>query len=429
MRPWNQPTTRPEARSSAVRPRGEFRIARAGALEHGLDLLVGEGGAEQGAALGVLDAVGRPRPAQELVPGEERGPQRSSGVARGRLDPEPVEDLLPQDAAVAHAVQGDASGQAEVLEAGLAPDVPRHPEHDLLRGFLDRGRQVHVALGRGGLGRAGRAAEQVMEAGVRHGQARAVVEEAHVRAEGAVLAQVHQALEDELREARLAVRGQAHDLVLARVDLEAGVVGESRVEQPEGVGEAHLAEERDGVAPPDPEGGRRPFPDAVHGQDGGLLERRGEEGGGGMGFVVLGEEELPVVAQLAADLALGPELAPQPEGHGLGEGGEARRGVGEVGLQDPLELQPGLVVEDDPVEVRGAQARLAQAVVDRVEGEGGVMLLAGEALLLRGGDDRAVAQQRRGGVVVVGGEPQDVHLSRRRPGSDRAGGGSAPGGA
>ncbi len=45
------------------------------------------------------------------------------------------------------------------------------------------------------------------------------------------------------------------------------------------------------VAAADAEAGRGPFADAVEGQDGRLLEGRGEEGAGRVRLVVLGEDD------------------------------------------------------------------------------------------------------------------------------------------
>jgi hypothetical protein len=58
--------------------------------------------------------------------------------------------------------------------------------------------------------------------------------------EGAVLAQVDQLLEDRICVLRVAVGGGPHHLVLGGVHLEAEVVGEGAVEQPERVREADV---------------------------------------------------------------------------------------------------------------------------------------------------------------------------------------------
>ncbi len=96
-----------------------------------------------------------------------------------------------------------------------------------------------------------------------------------------------------------------------------------------------------------------------------------------MGLVVLGEDE-PLLVGSAEGLRHRPrqeQLLADPERQGLAERAEARRGVGEVGFQEPLELEQGLVVEADPVEVGGGQAGLGQAVVDGLRGEGGSCFL------------------------------------------------------
>ena len=124
-----------------------------------------------------------------------------------------------------------------------------------------------------------------------HRQPLAVVEVRHVHAERAVVLQVDQVLEDQVGVLRLAVGGQAHELVFAGVDLEAGVVGEGRVEQAERVREPELVRQLDPVAPADAEAGGRPLADAVEREDRRLLERRREERAGGVRLVVLGEDE------------------------------------------------------------------------------------------------------------------------------------------
>ena len=214
---------------------------------------------------------------------------------------------------------------------------------------------------------------------------------------------------DDVGVARLAVRGETHQLVLTRVHLEAGEVGEGRVQQAQGVREAHLSDQANPVAAPHAVAGGGPFAHAVQRQDRGLLERRRKEGARGMRLVVLGEDEPPGVraAQTAPQLARQIQLLAQPQRHRLEERPKPLRRVGEVGLEQALELQERLVVEADVVQLLGGHARLAQAVGDGLGGEVVVVLLAGEALFLRRGDDRAVDQQGRGGVVVERRDPQN----------------------
>ena len=225
-------------------------------------------------------------------------------VAGGRLNPQLVERALAQNPPVGHAVERDAAGQAEFLHPRLGVDVPGHPQHDLLGDGLDRGGEVHVALGQQRLGLARRTAEEPVELLRGHRQSLAVIEVRHVHAERAVVLQVDQLFEDQVDVPRLAVRGQAHQLVFARVDLEAAVVGEGRVEHARRVRKVELVREVDAVARAAAVAGRGPFADAVDGEDRRLFEGRGEESAGRVRFVVLGEDEpLAVgVPQAAANL-------------------------------------------------------------------------------------------------------------------------------
>ena len=173
---------------------------------------------------------------------------RAAGIAGRRLHPDAVEQVLAQQLAVGDAVQRHAAGQADVLRAGLLAHRARQPDHDLLGDGLHRRREIHVMLGQKLLGLARLAAEQLAELLVRHAQAGAVVEVLLVEAEGAVLLEVDDLVEDQVLELRLAIGRQAHDLVLAGVDLEAGVVGERRIEQPERVREVDLLQHLELVA-------------------------------------------------------------------------------------------------------------------------------------------------------------------------------------
>ncbi len=167
---------------------------------------------------------------------------------------------------------------------------------------------------------------------------------------------------------------------------------------------AELLEELDPVAAAARDARRRPLADAVEGEDRRLLEGRGEEGAGRVGLVVLGEDvaALVVAAEAAVELARRVELLLQPERQPHQEQLEAARRVGEVGLEQAVELQERLVVEGDVVEVTRRDAGFVEAVAHRVRGKVVVVLLAGEALLLRGRDDRPVAHQAGRAVVIEG---------------------------
>ena len=95
-----------------------------------------------------------------------------------------------------------------------------------------------------------------------------------------------------------------------------------------------------------------PLPHAVHGENHRLLEGGGEERAGRMALMMLGEEEpmAPVdapgqLAQFLDEQALLEELLAAPKRHGHAERAEAGGGEGHVRLEQPLELEEGLVVE------------------------------------------------------------------------------------
>ena len=221
---------------------------------------------------------------------------------------------------------------------------------------------------------------------------------------------------DQLGVFRLAVGREPHHLVFAGVDLEAQVVGEGRVEQAERMREMDLAVDVDRIAVAQAGRGRRPFADAVHGEDRRGLEGRGIEGAGGVRLVMLGEHQLAgdvdaghVARQVVAQHLALEELLARPHGEGGGKGAKAARGERQVGLEQALELQERLVVEDDVVDVLQRDPAGLQAVFDRLGGEGRIVADAREALLLRGGHDLALLHQRRGAVVIEGGDAEDVH--------------------
>ena len=89
-----------------------------------------------------------------------------------------------------------------------------------------------------------------------------------------------------LAEARLSVRGQAHDLPLAAVDLEAQVGRDRAVEEPQRVREADVLVEAYLRALAHADRERGPFSGPVHSHDDRAVERRGQEGAGRVRVVV-----------------------------------------------------------------------------------------------------------------------------------------------
>src|SRR5262245_5020674 len=103
---------------------------------------------------------------------------------------------------------------------------------------------------------------------------------------------VDEMVAQELRVFGLSIGSKPHDLVLARIDLEPEIVGESRVQEAERMREVNLAMdvERLALAQSDRSGG--PFADAVHGENRGTLEWRRIERTCRVRLVVLCEDQL-----------------------------------------------------------------------------------------------------------------------------------------
>ena len=380
------------------------------------NLVVGVLGAEVGASHAIHMAVELARLAHEAVIGGIGRAHRAAGITGRRLHPDVVEDVLAQQLAVGDAVQRHAAGQADVPGAGFLADRAAETKHDLLGDGLDRRREIHVDLRQLFLGCAALDAEHIGELVVRHAEASAIVEVGLVEAEGAVLLEVDDLVEDQVLEPRLAVGREAHDLVFTRVDLEAGVVGKGRIEQSQRMREVQLFQHLEAVALAVAQRRGRPLADAIHGQDGGFLERRGKERRGGMALVMLAEQQalLPVEVRLpalhlVAQQGLLEELLLQPQRHGHAEGIEAARGVGEVGLEQAFELQERLVVEGDVVDVGQLDAGTIEAELHGILRKARIVLLAGEALLLGGAHQMAILDQRRRAVVIEGRDAQHPH--------------------
>ena len=256
-------------------------------------------------------------------------------------------------------------------------DVTGHPQENRLRHHLDRGGQVHLSLGERAFRRPRRPFKKSVELARGHRQPLGIVEIGLVHPERAVVLQVDQVIEDELREPRVAIGGQAHQLVFAAVDPEAAIIGHGRVEQAERVREAELMRQVDRGPSSDAKAGGGPLADAVDGQDGGLLERRRVEGAGGVGLVVLGEEEpLPVGSPEGfRHRPREEQLFSDPERQRLDERREPGGRVGQIRLEEPFKLEQGLVVEADPVQVGGGEASLGQATGDGFRRERGSCFL------------------------------------------------------
>ena len=135
-----------------------------------------------------------------------------------------------------------------------------------------------------------------------------------------------------------------------------------------------------------------------------------------MALVVLGEEQplLPVELrrehrELSGEQALLKELLFEPERQRHPERPKAARSELQVGLEQALELQKGLVVEGDVVDVAQADSRFGEAILDGAPWIAAVVLLAAEPLLLGRRHDTAVLDESGRAVVVERRDAEDPH--------------------
>ncbi len=180
----------------------------------------------------------------------------------------------------------------------------------------------------------------------------------------------------------LAIWRHSHDLVLALVHLKAEKGRKGAIEQADRVGEPHLRRQSDLVTLPDSPGCRRPLADPIDGQDRRLLEGGAEERAGGVGEVMLNEQDLPFGdPQLLPDQRLDPELLMEPGDHRLTEDLVGLRARLQDAHYQPLELQKRLLIEHGVLDLRGGDAGLCQAEIDSPVWKAVVVLAPGEPLL------------------------------------------------
>jgi len=100
-----------------------------------------------------------------------------------------------------------------------------------------------------------------------------------------------------------------------------------------------------------------------------------------VGEVVLAVEDGACVVELPLEQLVEAKLGGKPGRHSTYELGEGLRKGRHVADEHALEFHERLVVEGHRVDVGGGDSRFFQAVVDRLDREVGVVLLAREELL------------------------------------------------
>ena len=88
---------------------------------------------------------------------------------------------------------------------------------------------------------------------------------------------------------------------------------------------------------------------------------------------------------------------------------EPARSDGEIGLEQSLELQKGLLVEDDRIKLRKAVLPSLKQYSTAFFGNDGVVLAPREPLLLGRGHHPPIDHQGSGAVVIVGRNTEDTH--------------------
>jgi len=210
---------------------------------------------------------------------------------------------------------------------------------------------------------------------------------------------------DLLEEARLAVSGESHHFVLVAILGESEELGEGGVEEAEGVREADGAAHVDVIAAADDPHDAAEVAEAIDGDDGGLIERRTEEGAGEVGAVMLDEMDFGMAIGEAGGEEVGGDAGNADGVAGAGggarpvlrAGGDAEELVGEVGTRV---ARDGDMVGDSAVE----------ASAGGEEGEAGPVFGAVEALFFEGGEEGAVGEEGGGGVAVEGVKAENFHL-------------------
>ena len=216
--------------------------------------------------------------------------------------------------------------------------------------------------------------------------------------------------QDRARVLRLAVGRQAHHLVFAGIDLEAGVIGEGRIEQAERMREVDLLQRSRACCPgparatSSPIRRRRPCVRTA-------ASSKGEGKNADAAWLrwcsansrrfCQSKSAPPNCVQLLAQQRLLEQLLLQPQRHRHAEGAEAARREGEIGFEQPLELQERLVVEDDVVDVAELDAgRCRGNRRSRSPGKPESCFLRVKRSSCAARDDVAVLDQRGGAVVI-----------------------------
>ena len=126
--------------------------------------------------------------------------------------------------------------------------------------------------------------------------------------------------------------------------------------------------------------------------------------------MVLRENDRTFVTEFFAQTRFEPDFFLHPNRHRSPKRDQAAWRGREIRREQPFEFQKRFFVERDEIELGGAgETGFAQAVVDRMPGESGVVLSPRESLFLRSRHDLAVAHETGSAVVIKRRNAENVH--------------------
>src|SRR5262249_33477860 len=121
------------------------------------------------------------------------------------------------------------------------------------------------------------------------------------------------------------------------------------------------------------------------------------------------EKDVAIATELAPDQLLHPNPFPDPKRDCHQKALQAGRRVGEIAVQDAIELQERLFVERDIIEIADADAAFTKAIINGMLRETRVVFFARESFLLRGRNDSSIPYQTSRAVVIKSGDSENVH--------------------
>ena len=155
------------------------------------------------------------------------------------------------------------------------------------------------------------------------------------------------------------------------------------------------------ITPPNPDTGRSPFTHPVHRQNGRILERRRNEGAGGMGLVMAGIDKCPFIARQLIPHSFGEkQLILEPNRYSPKEGRESGWRQGEVSLKKSVKFSKGVFIKGHVVQAPYPDSSFFQAIIHHAGWKRFVVLLAGEPLLLGRSRDPTVYNECSSRVMV-----------------------------